>query len=297
MRGAILGLAVFAASAYGLGYWMNSAPGSASKGQVPALSDEEQDSEGRILALVESLHGLDPQTALDEIEALLRRARIETRRDGNCLEATLAGGSRGRENLLLATRVDADHVSGPAVLAETTRLLAQSHTDHTVRCLWFAGAQSVSDYEKSMRARNENLRGWIVLDGVGRCQSSGLQQHWPWFAAPFQHAGTDSLVFQSGIGSRGWLETVVREFRMRSRQPSAALSAPEDWLSPGRTAWSESPLEHVFVSDTGPWRTAGNSAPGTREQPAALDGACMARTAHGLSASAVALARRNRLKL
>jgi hypothetical protein len=87
------------------------------------------------------------------------------------------------------------------------------------------------------------------------------------------------------------LETIVGEFRLRSKQPSAALSAPESWLSMGETAWMRSPQPHVHVSDSGIWR-------GTQpEAPECLDVPAMARIAHGLAASATALARRNRLKL
>lgn len=291
MRGVWLGVLVCAGSAWGMGYWMNSAPGTPSKGELPALLDEEQESAARIEGWVEALHGQPVSGQLDELESGLRRARVDARREAGWLEVTVGGTGRARENLLLAVLLRPEESSGAAVLAETARLVSKAHLDYTVRCYWIAAPVGVEQIEQSLGARNEGIRGWLVLGRLSRFPERGAMQHWPWFAASFQEPRADTVLFESGIGSRGWLETLVGEFRLRSKQPSAALSAPESWLSPGETAWMRSPHAHAHVSDSGAWR---GSQP---EESGRMDAPAMARIAHGLSASAAALARRNRLKL
>jgi hypothetical protein len=274
-----------------MGYWMNSAPGTQSKGAVIELLDEEQESAGRIESWVEALHAQPVLHQLDKLESGLRRARVDARRAADWLEVTVGGSGRARENLLLGVLLRPEESSGAAVLAQTAVLLSQAHLDYTVRCYWIASPAGVEQIEQSLGARNEGIRGWLVLGRLGRFAERGATQHWPWFAASFQEPRADTVLFESGIGSRGWLETIVGEFRLRSKQPSAALSAPESWLSMGETAWMRSPQPHVHVSDSGIWR-------GTQpEAPECLDVPAMARIAHGLAASATALARRNRLKL
>ncbi len=291
MRGTVLAVLVLAASVYGVGYWMSHGPGTASKGRVGALLDEEEDSERRIIDQAEALAGVDGAPALEDLERVVRRYRVDLRSQDRFLEASMAGTGTVRENLVVAASVGEGRLSGPAVLTEMVRILADSHLDFTVRCVWLSGAGSLKAYETDLQQRGERVRGWIVLDSVGRFASGGTKQFWPWYTRAFQDAGPEAITFQAGIGSRSWMETVVRDFRIRARLPSAVLCAPECWLSMGITPWKEAGADQVFVSDTGPWRGV------NREDPSSLNGPAMAQLTHGLAATVVALSRRNQPKL
>lgn len=305
MRSILFGVLVFGASAWGLGYWMNSAPGTASKGQSAAASEEEQLLADRLESLCSELSGNSSASALGDLESHLRRLRLDAAvmelGPTRALECSIAGFSRNRENVVVVaglTKLGANqNASGASVLAELTRELSASRSDYTLRMVWIendlrAGAKA---YEAALTARGEKVRGCIVLDRVGIYSTNGSQQRWPWFARAYQEARADTITFQSNIASRAWMEQNTREFRQRAKLPTAALSAPASWLSCAELGWLETDWDVVVVTDTGAWRdTRGGGALDTPER---LNYTAMARLTQGLAASVSAVAKRDRPKL
>jgi hypothetical protein len=220
------------------------------------------------------------------------------------LEATLAGGAKAREVVVIGAHYDTaaggpgadDNASGVAsMLAIARALSASKHAPaRTIRFVafvneeppyfWSEGMGSLV-YAKACKARGDAVVAMLSLETLGYFRDEPGSQKYPPIVSAFYPDRGDFVAFVGNLGSRRLVRDVIRTFREVEAFPSEGAALPSFVTGVGwsdQWAFWQVGYPGVMVTDTAPFRNPHYHQQGDR--PDTLDYARLARVTEGLVA-------------
>ena len=276
----------------GCGWWMFRMPGKSWTGPLPELDAEGRALRDRMRAHVEMLAGtIGPRNVFDRhgldaaeryVSAKFRGIGYEVDRqeflaDGDPvanLEATLSGGDRKDEILVLGAHYDSipdgpaadDNASAVAALLEIARALHGRTFPRTIRFVAFVNEEPPHFqkaemgslvYARRCRDREERVTAMVSLETIGYYRDEpGTQKYPPPLGLVYPDTG-NFIAFVGNMASRPLVHRTLEVFREKARFPSVGGALP-GWL-PG-IGWSDhwsfwqAGYPAVMVTDTAPFR-------------------------------------------
>jgi Zn-dependent M28 family amino/carboxypeptidase len=297
-------------------------PGRSHRGPLPALAPEGEALAARLRADVAILVGEDAERSqrtkgsLERSATLLEGAlregglvvqRLPYASEGMTvmnLEATLDGGTRAREIVVVGAHYDTaagapgadDNASGVAALLAIARTLgtAKHRPARTVRFVafvneeppffWNAEMGSLV-YAKACKARGDDVVAMLSLETLGYYRDAPGTQKYPPIVSWFYPDRGDFVAFVGNLGSRGLVHDAIRTFRGAAAFPSEGAALPAFVTGVGWSdQWSFWQVGYpgVMVTDTAPFRNPNYHQPGDRVET--LDYGRLARVTEGLVA-------------
>jgi Zn-dependent M28 family amino/carboxypeptidase len=190
------------------------------------------------------------------------------------VEATLAGGVRAREVVLVGAHYDTvpgcpganDNGSGVAAMLELGRRLAGTPHDRTVRFVAFVNEEppffQSSEmgslvYATSARRRGDRIVGMLSLETIGYYSDEPGSQTYPAPLHLLYPTRGNFIAFVANFASAGLLRRALRAFRRGTPFPVQGAAAPV--VLPG-VGWSDhwafwrAGYRALMVTDTAPYR-------------------------------------------
>jgi hypothetical protein len=303
-RGGLIRLCILAGVAAALvpvGYVsMIRMPGTSYTGPLPPLGDEERalarTLEEHVRKLAEEIgernvsRHAELGRAADHIEATLRAAGLEVRRQGyevdgtTChnLEAEIPGEERKEEIIVVGAHYDSvigcpganDNATGVAALLALAELIARDERlraaklPRTLRLVAFVNEEPPffqTDlmgslvYAKECRRRGEKIAGMLSLETMGYYSDEPGSQSYPFPFSLFYPSTGSFIGFVGDFSSRALVRRVVESFRRHARFPSEG-GAPPGFISgvswSDHWSFSKQGFPAVMVTDTAPFRYA-----------------------------------------
>lgn len=301
-------------------------PAASFRGPLPPLTPKEEASRARLQSHVLILAGeigernfLYParlEAAANHIESTFRQIGYEVvsqtyMHDGQSfrnLEATLPGGSRAEEIVLLGAHYDSmagspgadDNATGVAAILELARLLKKERFDRTIRFVAFTNEElpffstdhmGSRVYAREARRRGNKIVAMISIESIGYYASEPGSQHYP---APLHLFYPDRGDFIAFVGNVRWGALVrrsIKGLRETTPFPSEGVAAPSRmpgvYWSDHDSFWREG-YPAMMVTDTVPFRNPHYHLP--TDLPETIDYVRLARVVHGLAGVARRLA-------
>jgi hypothetical protein len=220
------------------------------------------------------------------------------------LEATLAGGAKAREVVIVGAHYDTaaggpgadDNASGVAAMLAIARALSSSKPApaRTIRFVafvneeppyfWNEGMGSLV-YARSCKARGDAIVAMLSLETLGYYRDEPGSQKYPPIVSAFYPDRGDFVAFVGDLGSRRVVRDAIGAFREAEAFPSEGAALPSFVTGVGWSdQWSFWQVGYpgVMVTDTAPFRNPHYHQHGDR--PETLDYARLARVTEGLVA-------------
>jgi hypothetical protein len=311
-----LALALPAAAAAALLWYMIAVPGRSWSGALPPLAAEDLQLRDRLRAHVRAVasaeHNLWFPEALERAARHIRDALAAMGHDPRD-EAFLAGsvevrnviaevrGARHPEELVvIGAHYDSvagapganDNGSGVAALLELARAARGWAPRRTWRFVAFVNeeppffrtpAMGSHVHARGAKARGERIVGMYSLETIGYYSDAPGSQRYPFPFGAFYPDRGDFLAFVANLPSRGLLHRTIRAFRVEAQFPSEGAAAPAwvpgvDWSD----QWSfwDAGYPAVMITDTAPFRYPHYHTP--EDTPDKVDYDRLARVVRGL---------------
>jgi Zn-dependent M28 family amino/carboxypeptidase len=195
-------------------------------------------------------------------------------REATNIEVTVAGGSKGNENLVVGAHYDSvlgtpganDNGTGVAAVLELARILKSSRPQRTIRFVLFVNEEppyfQTADmgslvYARRLRQQNVTIKGMIAVETIG-CYSDGHgSQHYPPGIGLLYPDTGNFIAFVGNTESRALVRDSIKAFRDNTEFPSEGAAAPGALEGVGWSDhWSfwEQGWPAIMVTDTAPFR-------------------------------------------
>jgi hypothetical protein len=255
--GVVLVLALGMASAI---WYVVVVPGSSYRGELPALTAEQETIAGNLRRHIEKLAAeIGPRSSHDvqryadardylttTLEAMGYRTELMNHTPmmdhimGNVV-AELRGNARPEEIVIVGAHYDTlpevpganDNGSGVAGTLELARMFAgkAQAQARTLRFVLFFNEESVSpwgaeEYAKQCRAKNEKIVGMFSLETIGYYTDEPDTQKYPWPLSLFYPSTGNFVAFVGSVDYRGFLHKSAAAFRDHAKFPSRGIAAP-----------------------------------------------------------------------
>jgi hypothetical protein len=311
-----LALAVAAAAAAALLWYMIAVPGRSWSGELPPLGDEDRRLRDRLRAHVQAVASKEhnvwwPQELeraaryiADELGGFGYDVRREEFRGGAVtvrnLVAEARGGARADEIVVVGAHYDSvvgapganDNGSGVAAMLELARAARDWRPERSWRFVAFVNeeppffrteAMGSSVHARGARSRGERIVAMYSIETIGYYSDAPASQAYPFPFRWFYPDRGDFLAFVSNLGSRTLLHKTIGAFRDHARFPSEGAAAPTwvpgvDW-SDQWSFWREG-YPAVMITDTAPFRYPHYHTP--LDTPDKVDYERLARVVRGL---------------
>jgi len=294
-------------------------PGTSFRGPIPPLSPEEEATRAQLQSHIFTLAGeigernlLRParlDAAADYIESIFRQMGYEVvvqtylhnGQPFRNLEATLPGGNRAEEIVLLGAHYDTvmhspgadDNATGVAALLELARGLKTESPDRTVRFVAFTneegpnfltGQMGSRIYAREAKRRGDKIVAMVSIESIGYYSHEERSQRYPFPLNLFYPGRGDFIGFVGNIEHGRLVRQAIAAFRRRTPFPSEGVAAPSS--IPG-VAWSDHDsfwregYAAMMITDTVPFRNPHYHLP--TDRPETIDPVRLARVVHGLA--------------
>jgi len=305
----------------GLVAYATAMPGTSYRGQLPALSAEEQalavSLETHIRTLAETIgerrigQGASMDRAQDYIVTTVRKipgvggnqVRIEdVGADGyHAKNVVVDFPGNSRRLVVVGAHYDSavgapgadDNATGVAAVLELARRFSRHSMSKTIRFVLFAneeppyfqndGMGSLNDARAS-RQRGEEVNAMLSLESLGYYADAAGTQQYPWPIGLLYPERGDFVAFVGNLASRSLVRESVGAFRAGASFPSEGAALPASIPGVGWSdQWSFWELSYpaVMVTDTAPFRNP--SYHQRTDRLATLDCSKLARVTVGLS--------------
>lgn len=228
------------------------------------------------------------------------------------LEATLPGGARADEVVLLGAHYDTvigspgadDNATGMAAVLELARILKEAPFERTVRFVAFTneeppifltGEMGSRVYAREARARGERIVAMYSIESIGYYSDAPGSQRYPAPLNLFYPDRGDFIGFVGNIRHGELVRESLAAFRKRTPFPSEGVAAPS-WIpgvywSDHDSFWKEG-YPAMMITDTVPFRNPHYHLP--TDRPETVDTARLARVVQGLADVVRSVAREER---
>ncbi|MBX3188290.1 MAG: M28 family peptidase [Labilithrix sp.] len=218
------------------------------------------------------------------------------------LQATLAGGDRAREIVVVGAHYDSaagapgadDNASGVAALLAIARALSGTTPRRTLRFVAFVNEEppffwnptmGSLVYAQACKARGDDVVAMLSLETLGYYRDEPGSQKYPPIVSAFYPDRGDFVGFVGNLGSRSLVREAIGTFRGAARFPSEGAALPSFVTGVGWSdQWSFWQVGYpgVMVTDTAPFRNPHYHR--ASDRPDTLDYARLAHVTRGLVA-------------
>jgi hypothetical protein len=320
-----LALALLAAAAAALLWYMIAVPGRSWSGPLPPLTAEERRLAERLRAHVQSIaakphHVWAPaelETAARYIEDRLRAAGHAVRREEftaagaavRNLAAEVRGARRPEEIFLVGAHYDSiagapganDNGSGVAAVLELAEAAPGWRPERTWRFVLFVNEEppffrtvemGSHVHAAAAKARGDRIVAMYSIETIGFYSDAPGSQRYPFPFGAFYPGRGNFLAFVANLPSRGLLHRTIGAFRIAAQFPSEGAAAPAwvpgvDWSD--QLAFWNAGYPALMITDTAPFRYPHYHTP--QDTPDKVDYDRLARVVRGLEQTFRALDR------
>jgi hypothetical protein len=289
-------------------------PGTSHRGPLPPFTDAERKLEAELRADVLALAG--PGQRNDETPGSMERGaafvesaftsagyapkRLPFEGVAN-VEATLAGGARAKEIVVVGAHYDTawlapgadDNASGVAALLTLARMWPSRTPSRTLRFVAFANEEPPHFwtptmgslvYAKACRAANDDIVAMLSLESIGYFRDEPGTQKYPPIVSWLYSDRGDFIGFVGDVSSRSLVRDSIRTFRATTPLPSEGAAMPSFIQGIGWSdQWSfwQVGYRGVMITDTAVFRNPNYHTP--NDKPDTLDYARLARVTSGVN--------------